>query len=113
MADKTPTVLRGSIVGEETLLTAVELCRACNASELEIELWVIEGVVQPSAGASREQWRFGAAALRRTRAAARLSRDLQLDAAGVALALDLLDRIAALESRLLRARTPADEGTSS
>ena len=36
------------------------------------------------------------------RLAARLTRDLELNAPGVALALDLLDRIAELESRLAR-----------
>ena len=105
MARQSPTVLRGSIVGEETMLTVVELCRACQATELEIELWVVEGVLQPAEGTTREQWRFGAAALRRTRAAARLMRDLQVNAAGVALALDLLERIDALESRLQRTGT--------
>ena len=105
MASRSPTVLRGSIVGEDVLLTVVELCRACQASEPEVELWVVEGVLQPSTGATREEWRFGAAALRRTRAAARLMRDLQVNAAGVALALDLLERIDALESRLQRIGT--------
>ena len=111
MASQSPTVLRGSIVGEETLLTVLELGRACQASELEIELWVVEGVLQPSEGATREQWRFGAAALRRTRAAARLARDLEVNVAGVALALDLLERIAALESRLQHIGMTSDEGT--
>jgi chaperone modulatory protein CbpM len=36
------------------------------------------------------------------RRAARLMHDLDINAAGVALALDLLDRIAELESRLRR-----------
>ncbi len=102
MASQGSTVLRGSIVGEETMLTMVELCRACQASEREVELWLIEGVLQPAEGATREQWRFGAAALRRTRAAARLMHDLQINAAGVALALDLIERVDALESRLHR-----------
>ncbi len=105
MAGQSPTVLRGSVVGDETLLTLVELGRACQASELEVELWVVEGVLQPLAGATREEWRFGATALRRTRAAARLMRDLEVNAAGVAIALDLLERIAALESLLQRIGT--------
>lgn len=111
MVRQSPTVLRGSIVGEETMLTVVELCRACQVSELEIELWVVEGVLEPTAGATSAEWRFGALALRRMRAAARLQRDLQVNVAGVALALDLLERIAALESRLQRNGTTNDEGT--
>lgn len=111
MSSPRPSVLRGSIVGEDADLSALELCRACNTSELEIELWVFEGMVQPSSGTSREHWRFGATALRRARAASRLMRDLQVNAAGVALALDLLERIALLESKLRQTGTAGDPDT--
>jgi len=93
--------LRGSVVEEDVELTIVELCRACRTSEHEIELWVLEGVLQPRGG-SRGSWRFGGDALARIRLATRLRRDLELNTPGVALALDLLDRIAELESRLAR-----------
>jgi chaperone modulatory protein CbpM len=99
-----PTIssaLRGSVVEEDVELTTVELCRACHTSEQQIELWVFEGVLRPR-GASRESWRFGGDALARMRVATRLVRDLELNAPGVALALDLLERIAELESRLAR-----------
>jgi chaperone modulatory protein CbpM len=99
-----PTIssaLRGSVVEEDVELTIVELCRACHTSEQQIELWVLEGVLQPR-GASRDSWRFGGDSLARMRVATRLMRDLELNAPGVALALDLLERIAELESRLAR-----------
>jgi chaperone modulatory protein CbpM len=99
-----PTIssaLRGSVVEEEMELTTLELCRACHTSEQQIELWVFEGVLQPR-GASRDSWRFGGDSLARIRVATRLMRDLELNAPGVALALDLLERIAELESRLAR-----------
>ena len=95
------SALRGSVVEEDVELTTVELCRACQTSEQEIELWVVEGVLQPRGG-SRDAWRFGGDALARMRVARRLMRDLELNTPGVALALDLLDRIAELESRLVR-----------
>jgi chaperone modulatory protein CbpM len=95
------SALRGSVVEEEVDLTIVELCRACQTTEHEIELWVVEGVLQPR-GESRASWRFGGDALARIRLATRLTRDLELNTPGVALALDLLDRIAELESRLAR-----------
>jgi len=47
-------------------------------------------------------WRFGGDSLARMRLATRLMQDLEINSAGVALALDLLDRIAELESRLRR-----------
>ncbi|HEY2558816.1 MAG TPA: chaperone modulator CbpM [Caldimonas sp.] len=95
------SALRGSVVEEELELTTLELCRACHTSEQQIELWVVEGVLQPR-GASRESWRFGGNSLSRMRTATRLMRDLDLNTPGVALALDLLERIAELESRLGR-----------
>ena len=95
------SALRGSVVEDDVELTIVELGRACRASEQQIEVWVHEGVLQPS-GPSREVWRFGGGSLARMRTATRLMHDLEINAAGVALALDLLDRIAELESRLRR-----------
>ena len=93
------TTLRGSVVEEDVELSIVELGRACDASEEQIELWVLEGVLEPI-GRSRQEWRFGGASLARVRLASRLTRDLALNASGVALAIDLLDRISSLESRL-------------
>ncbi len=95
------SALRGSVVEDEVELTIVELSRACRTSEHAIELWVVEGVLQPR-GESRESWRFGGDSLARIRVATRLMRDLEVNTPGVALALDLLDRIAELESRLAR-----------
>jgi len=105
MDDPRTSVLRGSVVDEEMTLTTIELCRACNADETHIELWVSEGVLQPS-GASREQWRFSGRALSRMRVAMRLSSDLDINSSGVALALDLLDEIESLEARLRRSSEP-------
>jgi len=93
--------LRGSVVEEELTLTTVELCRACNASESHIELWVREGVLEPL-GESPGDWRFTGASLARMRTAMHLARDLEINPPGVALALDLLGEIAALEAELRR-----------
>ena len=95
------SALRGSVVEEEVELTTIELGRACRTSEHEIEVCVAEGVLQPS-GTTRESWRFHGDSLARMRLATRLMQDLEINTAGVALALDLLDRIAELESRLRR-----------
>ena len=96
-----PSALRGSVVEEEVELTIVELVRACRTTEQQVEVWVHEGVLQPS-GKTREAWRFRGDSLARMRLATRLMQDLEINTAGVALALDLLDRIAELESRLRR-----------
>ena len=96
------TFVQGLIVEQDVQLSLVELCQACSAEQQHVLIWVLEGVLQP-VGESPEDWRFSGASLRRARLALRLSQDLEINPPGVALALDLLDEIAALRARLLRA----------
>ncbi len=95
------TYLQGQVVEEEIDLTLVQLCQACDAPQEQVTVWVLEGMLEPR-GMQPQDWRFGGAALRRARLALRLSRDLEINPAGVALALDLLDEIAALEAQIKR-----------
>lgn len=95
--------LEGLVVEEQVHLSLWELSRACSADEECILVWVYEGVLEPL-GESLQDWRFGGESLRRARLAQRLTQDLGLNPAGVALALDLLDEIAILRVRLQRAR---------
>ncbi|WP_310449299.1 chaperone modulator CbpM [Sulfuritalea sp.] len=96
------TYIEGPVVEEEVRFTLVELCQACSAEEEHVLAWVFEGVLEP-AGSSPQDWRFSGESLRRARLALRLSQDLEINPPGVALALDLLDEIAALRARLQRA----------
>lgn len=95
------TYIQGLVVEETVQLTLVELCQACSAEEGHVLAWVFEGALEP-VGKSPQDWRFSGESLRRARLALRLSRDLELNPAGVALALDLLDEIDALRARLQR-----------
>lgn len=65
--------------------------------------WVIElvehGVIEPQ-GREPERWRFSGAAVGRTRRAVRLQQDLDLDMAGLSLALELLDEVRRLRRRV-------------
>lgn len=99
MNQQTVTFIHGAIVEEQIHLTLVELCQACSAEQEHVLNWVLEGVLEP-VGESPQDWRFAGESLRRARTALRLSRDLEINPAGVALALDLLDQIAALRRRL-------------
>jgi chaperone modulatory protein CbpM len=98
-ADTQPA--QGPIVEEEIHLTLVELCQACRASEEHVMTWVFEGVLEPI-GSTPRDWRFTGQSLRRARLALWLTRDLEVNPPGVALALDLLDEIAVLQARLQR-----------
>jgi chaperone modulatory protein CbpM len=91
--------LVGIILDEQSQLTLEELTRACAArAELIIEL-VEEGVLAPS-GREPHHWRFTGAHMRRARVAVHLQRDLGVNLAGAALALQLLDEVEALRARL-------------
>jgi chaperone modulatory protein CbpM len=97
-------LLSGCILEEETELTLAELCRACNVhAELVIEL-VEEGVLEPARTES-SAWIFTGSSLKRARAALRLQNDLGVNLAGVALALQLLDELETLRTRLHRIET--------
>ena len=91
--------LWGAIVEEDIHFTLVELCQACHAPEAHVIAWVVEGVLEP-VGASPQDWRFSGPSLRRAKLALWLTRDLEINPPGVALALDLLDEIATLQARL-------------
>lgn len=102
MSETGAGALRGALVEEEIEFTFTELCQACSADEQQLEALVFEGVLEP-AGGRRDEWRFQGVVLRRARVALRLVRDLELNAAGVALVLDMLEEIERLRARLERA----------
>lgn len=76
-----------------------ELSRSASCSVEWIVTLVHEGVIEPL-GAAPAEWRFEGLALQRTRRAARLARDLEINVPGVALVLELLERIERLEAGL-------------
>jgi chaperone modulatory protein CbpM len=90
--------LSGTILDETAELSLGELCRACAIHAEAIINMVEEGVLEPQ-GSEPHSWRFSATAIRRVEIALRLQRDLQINLAGAALALDLLE-----ERQRLRAR---------
>lgn len=95
--------MQAQIVEEEIALTLAELCQACEVPEDLVLHWVLEGVVEPR-GERPQDWRFTGPSLRRARAAWRLTRDLELNASGVCLVLDLLDEISVLRAMIERAK---------
>ncbi|MDF3835969.1 chaperone modulator CbpM [Cupriavidus basilensis] len=101
MTDRKMTVLHSVLVEEEVQFTLVELTQACQADIDEVVALVEEGVLTPSGGEARD-WRFAGGTLTRARAALRLTRDLEMNTAGTAMVLDLLDQIEALRAKLRR-----------
>ena len=93
--------LSGAIFEESAVLTLEELSRMCAVDQRHIVEFVEEGVLSVVEVSS--QWHFTGDDLRRARLAVRLERDLELNLAGVALALDLLEELHELR-RQLKAR---------
>ncbi|MFT5934884.1 MAG: chaperone modulatory protein CbpM [Hydrogenophaga sp.] len=83
----------------EPMLTLEELCRAC-AVQTEFVLTLLEeGVAQPAEGRHPGTWRFSEVQVHQVSVAWRLQRDLGVNPAGAALALQLLDEMETLRAQ--------------
>lgn len=86
------------VCDEHLELSLLELCEACELHAERLIEMVQEGVLEPR-GPAPASWRFDALALERVRITVRLQRDLDINLAGAALILDLLDELQALRRR--------------
>lgn len=101
MSDKIVSLETGELLDDETELTLAELCHACEVPAEQIIALVEEGILEPL-GREPLAWRFHAISLRRVRCALRLERDLGINVAGAALAIELLEELQYLRERLQR-----------
>jgi chaperone modulatory protein CbpM len=92
MSLRDPAYLTGEIFEEGSALSVSDLRRLIAVEERHIVEWVEEGVINVLEVDAAE-WRFSGAQLRRARIALRLERDLGVNTAGVALALELLEEL--------------------
>jgi chaperone modulatory protein CbpM len=99
MSSSEDQALSGAIFEESTLLTVQDLSRMCAVEERHIVEFVEEGVLSV-VEVSATVWHFTGAALRRARLALRLERDLEINLAGVALALELMEELERLRREL-------------
>jgi chaperone modulatory protein CbpM len=94
-------LLSGDVLEEGAELTLADLCRACYLPAEQVFELVEEGIVEP-VGRDASAWRFQGASIRRVRCAVQLRRDLGVNWAGAALALELLDELHVLRACLRR-----------
>ena len=102
--------LSGTVLDDQHLLTVEEVCRVCSVQVEYIEELVEEGLITPQVEQvdrdriaekhERRAWRFTGTHMRQARIAAHLQSDLGVNLAGVALALQLLDEVETLRTRL-------------
>lgn len=84
---------------EDDSLTLEQLCQACGVHADWVISLVEESIIEPQ-GNEVQLWRFSGASLVRVHSALRLQRDLGVNLAGIALALDLLEELDKLRSQL-------------
>ena len=99
MSSSEDQALPGAIFEESALLTVKDLSRMCAVDERHIVEYVEEGVLHV-VEIDTAEWHFSGAALRRARLALRLERDLELNLAGVALAIELMEELEHLRREL-------------
>lgn len=80
-------------------ISLAELSHCCGVTAEQLLALVAEGVITPC-GRTQREWRFGSTDLIRAMSAFRLERDLGVNPAGAALALDLLDEMHQLRRRV-------------
>ena len=83
----------------EYSFSLAEISRCCNVPAEKILVLVGEGVLSPR-GRRQRDWRFASADLARALSALRMERDLGVNTAGAALAIDLMDEMQRLRERV-------------
>ena len=99
MSRKKIKAISGSVFDDSTKISIVELCEVCCIDRKQVDEMIEEGILEPTGG-GRERQRLPYNSVHRTRTVIHLQRDLGVNLAGAALALELLERIDALRSRL-------------
>lgn len=89
----------GELVDETARISLDELGALCGVRTESLVEMVEAGVIRAE-GERPGIWRFSTVAVVRSRKALRLRRDLDINLPGLAVTLDLLDRVEALEGEL-------------
>lgn len=101
MGDSDEDVVDAQIVVDDAQITLTTFCdRACVTTQLAIEM-VDHGILNP-VNTKQEPLCFAETEVRRAQIALRLHRDLGVNLAGAALALELMDEIRALKKHTNR-----------
>ena len=101
MTNDKATAVTGIIFDETSEITIVELCEVCSVEQQTIKDLIAEGIIEPLDNGG-EKTRLPYSSVRRTHTVVHLQRDLGVNLAGAALALELLDRIDKLWAQLRR-----------
>lgn len=92
--------LRTFIRSSGSQISVQELCSVPGLTVSVLTEMVAFGIVEPSSGDSPAQWMFTSIAANRSMRALRLLHDLELNLAGAALVLELMDELQVARARL-------------
>jgi len=92
-------IQKSHLAQTEYSFSLAEISNCCRVPDETIFILVAEGVLNPR-GPTRDEWRFDTGDLGRALSAIRLERDLGINPAGAALAIDLLDEVQQLRDRV-------------
>ena len=92
-------VMTGMLIDDEQLFTLADLCQSCGVPAEVIANMVEFGIIEPR-GDIVTKWQFTGGCLWRVTTVVRLQRDLEVNLAGAALALDLLEEVRELRRQL-------------
>lgn len=93
------STITGVIIESDKPLTLEELAQAISMSN-DIVIQMVEYQLLEPKGDQPKNWEFDSICLRRAKIAASFYRDLEINLSGIALALDLLEKIDYLENRI-------------
>ena len=102
MIEHEKSMIEGQVVDDHTEVSIVQLCTSCAIETELVERLVAEGIIEPIRQEDSILY-FTQSCVKRTRVVMSLRSDLGVNLAGAALALELLERIEELQSRLRRA----------
>jgi chaperone modulatory protein CbpM len=99
MTEQGSAGIASEVAEQGMLCTFEEVCISCSVNPDWVAGLVEQGAID-AVGPTRAEWRFTMVSLLRVAKAKRLERDLGLNLPGIALALDLLDRLEAMQARM-------------
>ena len=92
-------LMTATLVDDDQLFTLADLCRACDVHAEMITDMIEYGIIEPR-GETAARWQFTGGCLWRVTTVVRLQRDLEVNLAGAALALDLIEELRDLRRQL-------------
>lgn len=98
MSNVVMEITTGNPISNEDTLSLLEFCRRCALPVEQVLPFVEYGIIDPiEAQPAHIHWQFNNNHVLRAKAALRLQRDLEINLAGIALVLELLDEIKILK----------------